>query len=1064
MGIKRTSQHFAYLYWTRYGLAFPEYCQNMKRILKSVLDGAAFLRPPVLLPPASLPGTGGAPLVALLLLAAPSAWSQQVTDPGGSGPGTLRDAVSKAAPKSTITFALNLSGQTINLGGSEIQLIHDVTIDASSLSAGIQLTQSGSHPDRIFDVAGGTTVSLKGLTLLGGGSGGANQPGLGGAILNRGNLTLTGCTLKSNNAIHGGAIYNYGGTNTLNQCTLNGNVAHIRGSLDNGGAIFNNGGVLTLNECTLSGNSALYGGGGGAIYNYAGSVTINQSTITKNLAQGIPGDYSYGGGIANDPSSAALYLFNCVVAGNSADQAPDIDGSYTERGANIVGGDPLLLPLGNYGGPTQTMPPRTNSPALNAGADSILISPFPAPVPTTFLFPTDQRGLPRAFGAHVDLGAVELQSPIVVTNLADAGAGSLRQALSDLDPVGGSIFFAAGLSGGTITLTGGEIPLTKAASLDASALAGGLTLSGGNSSRIFYIGAVGTTLRGLTFTKGSAPGLAGGALYSAPGSTLLISHCAFFGNSALEGGAILNDGILQMDNCTLSGNTGSYGGALQCRAPTALINCTLAANNAPNGGGVFNKWSTLTVNNSIIAENTPAIAGRDIYSQLAALVFTNANLVPSLVEDQPSASRLGSAPLTSAPLLAPLGNYGGPTPTMPPFANSPAIDAGDNSTIGISATDQRGSPRLVGTKVDLGAVEFQTPLVTNPNDSGPGSLRDVIQSASPEVRITFAPSLSGQTISLSSGELLINRNLTIDASSLPAGITLNGNNSGRVFNLGANVILNSLTIRNGFDPNQGGGIYNRGVLTLNNCTLANNGGSGEIIPNQGGGIYNANTLTINQCTLSGNAANYGGGIFNAAGASLAVNQSTLSENTGQFGASALFNFGSATLFNSIASDRLSGGLGGTPVTLIGNNLTTGDPMLAGLGNYGGATPTMPPVAGSPAIDAGSDAATNSFATDQRGGLRLFGTHVDLGAVEVPFVSGLPAQITDFTRLAGGSFQFHFTNLSGASFTVFATTDAASAANAWANLGPAVEKSPGTYQFTDLNATNFPLRFYRVTSP
>ena len=52
----------------------------------------------------------------------------------------------------------------------------------------------------------------------------------------------------------------------------------------------------------------------------------------------------------------------------------------------------------------------------------------------TDIFPTDRRGRPRIFRAHVDIGAVELQSPMVVTNLADAGPGSLRQAVSDVEP------------------------------------------------------------------------------------------------------------------------------------------------------------------------------------------------------------------------------------------------------------------------------------------------------------------------------------------------------------------------------------------------------------------------------------------------------------------------------------------------------------------------------------------------------------------------------------------------------------------------------------------------------
>ena len=61
-------------------------------------------------------------------------------------------------------------------------------------------------------------------------------------------------------------------------------------------------------------------------------------------------------------------------------------------------------------------------------------------------------------------------------------------------------------------------------------------------------------------------------------------------------------------------------------------------------------------------------------------------------------------------LLAPLGNYGGPTQTMPPLPGSPVIDAGSNALVpeGVT-TDQRGPgfPRIVNGVVDIGAFESQ---------------------------------------------------------------------------------------------------------------------------------------------------------------------------------------------------------------------------------------------------------------------------------------------------------------------------------------------------------------------
>ena len=56
-------------------------------------------------------------------------------------------------------------------------------------------------------------------------------------------------------------------------------------------------------------------------------------------------------------------------------------------------------------------------------------------------------------------------------------------------------------------------------------------------------------------------------------------------------------------------------------------------------------------------------------------------------------------------LLSPLGDFGGPTQTMPPMLGSPAIDAAGNINPG--GTDQRGFLRFVNGTLDIGAVEFQ---------------------------------------------------------------------------------------------------------------------------------------------------------------------------------------------------------------------------------------------------------------------------------------------------------------------------------------------------------------------
>ena len=198
-----------------------------------------------------------------------------------------------------------------------------------------------------------------------------------------------------------------------------------------------------------------------------------------------------------------------------------------------------------------------------------------------------------------------------------------------------------------------------------------------------------------------------------------------------------------------------------------------------------------------------------------------------------------------------------------------------------------------------------------------------------------------------------------------------------------------------------------------------------------------------------------------------MNQSTLVGNDTQ-GDAVIYYDGTLNLFNSIVAGRLQEQhilsiFNPTGVNLI--NVALLDLRLAPLGNYGGATQTMPPLPGSPAIDGCTNG--TSFASDQRGLPRISGLFADIGAAELQIVTATnPPVVTGLTRPGNGSFQFSFANLAGASFTVFASTNLALPFNAWENLGPAVETpaASGQFQFTDPEATNKVLRFYRIRSP
>jgi alpha-tubulin suppressor-like RCC1 family protein len=79
-------------------------------------------------------------------------------------------------------------------------------------------------------------------------------------------------------------------------------------------------------------------------------------------------------------------------------------------------------------------------------------------------------------------------------------------------------------------------------------------------------------------------------------------------------------------------------------------------------------------------------------------------------------------------------------------------------------------------------------------------------------------------------------------------------------------------------------------------------------------------------------------------------------------------------------------------------------------------------------------------------------------------SGSAGVLTGPMKSTNGSVQFSFSNAAGGFFGVMATTNFALPLNSWTPVGDAVEISSGQFQFTDLKATNYPQRFYRMRTP
>ena len=140
------------------------------------------------------------------------------------------------------------------------------------------------------------------------------------------------------------------------------------------------------------------------------------------------------------------------------------------------------------------------------------------------------------------------------------------------------------------------------------------------------------------------------------------------------------------------------------------------------------------------------------------------------------------------------------------------------------------------TSVDLAGGGFETEypefiaqtiahdnIVTNANNNGVGSLRYVLDCVPSGGTITFASSLANQTITLTSGVIPVNKNLTVQGLGV-SSLTLSGNNSSVIFHVqpGFNLIVKDIALKNATAITNGGAVYAQGNVKLQNVLFQNN--------------------------------------------------------------------------------------------------------------------------------------------------------------------------------------------------------------------------------------------------
>lgn len=461
------------------------------------------------------------------------------------------------------------SGTILNLGY--------LTVDGSNFTFNTADSDSGA----IFNQG---TLNIKNSKFS------SNNAGcVGGAILNAGNLTVNGSDFTDNNAFSGGAIFNAGNLE-LNSSNFIENAAN---GVDNtlvygGGAIFSYGN-LTVNNCTFTNNTATYGG---AIYNDGGTsntpVTIMKSDFRGNGANWNGGAvYNDGNLILTDTTLSDNRIINNASIGDmtyipsggavyNAGNLTGVNSTFTNNTAGWYGG--AILSTGNLTVTGSTF--TNNGVTLQEGGIS-----------NSNFFPSG--------GAINNLfnGYLNVFNSTFTNNTAFYGGAIYNRGLLT---VMGSTFNKNTGSGGAIFNNGGDSN-TPAAILNS------------------------------TFTANNGKNYSGGgAIFNFENSNLNVVNCIFTNNNVSNGmgGAIYNQGTLNVDNGQFSGNIvtdGGYGGAIYNNQGSNLrvTGSTFTNNVAGIGGAIYNKntLTSVTVLGNVFVNNTAGHGGA--IHNLGNLTVTN---------------------------------------------------------------------------------------------------------------------------------------------------------------------------------------------------------------------------------------------------------------------------------------------------------------------------------------------------------------------------------------------------------------------------------------------------------
>jgi len=837
------------------------------------------------------------------------------------------------------TITLNQFLGTLEFSGTSVPVAVEGPVAA-------EVSVSGGGKVGVFQVDAGVTASLIDLTITDGSS------GLGGGVANGGTVAIDDCVLSNNTANGGGALSNVGDL-TLTDSTLIGNSTN----LDFGGAVSNNG-TMSVTDSTLADNLAVEGGG--AIITNV-SLTLTNVTITGNSAATI------GGGIYE--TGGTLTCVNVTIAGNSAGQGGTGGGLEVDGGAAVIDNTIVALNVSGNGAHGNPSDIAVNSPGTLSGSYNLIGTGGSGGL-------ADGVNGNQVGVANPGLGPLANNGGPTETMALLAGSPAIDKGKASISGVSVPTLDQRGAQRGPMAINAGPVPDVGAYEASSSYLVA-------STADSFDVGTLRAAVGWANVNSNANPDeqshpapnsvfFDGGGIFSTPQTITLVPA---LGTLDLTNTATAEEVFgTREDLLTISGGQRVEVFDVFAGVTATLANMTIAGGRAkalgsaggigPNipsgGGGAVLNSGKLTIGVCILSDNS-ADQGGAVYNSSSATL----SLIGSTVENNKARSGggfyvAGGVVTLDGTLVE--GNFAG-------LRGGGIANLGKLSLLQSQFDDNSASSSPGGAIANSGRLHAVDCTFSHNTASDGGALFNG----------------SNATLSLINSSVVHNR----------------GFSGGGLFVGGGMVTLLGSTFADNRATGGGGAVaIFGGTLALTNCTITGNdaseGGGVLVFESQGGngdisdppGVLTAVNVTI----AYNNATDFGGGLVVGAGSQAVLENTIVAQNTagseGVTTPSDIVVEGNGTVngtYNLIGTGG-SGGLSGGNGT--GNLVGVANPGLGMLADSGGPTETIALLAGSPAIDAGSNSISGVTVPtiDQRGALRgpvglNAGPTTDIGAYE-----------------------------------------------------------------------------------